>query len=131
MQFRFKIDNSDGMVRKLNCDKIKQQFPDKIPIICEKDPKSEINNIDKTKYLVPNDLTVAQFSFMIRKRLQLPENEAFFLLAKGRYTLTGDMNLIDVYKKYSDSEDGFLYIAYASKVIWGNNQLIIKLLKKV
>ena len=131
MQFRFKIDNSDGMVRKLNCDKIKQQFPDKIPIICEKDPKSEINNIDKTKYLVPNDLTVAQFSFMIRKRLQLPENEAFFLLAKGKYTLTGDMNLIDVYKKYSDSEDGFLYIAYASKVIWGNNQLIIKLLKKV
>ena len=121
MQFRFKIDNSDGMVRKQNCDKIKQQFPDKIPIICEKDPKSEINNIDKTKYLVPNDLTVAQFSFMIRKRLQLPENEAFFLLAKGRYTLTGDMNLIDVYKKYSDSEDGFLYIAYASKVIWGNN----------
>ena len=121
MQFRFKIDNSDGMVRKLNCDKIKQQFPDKIPIICEKDPKSEINNIDKTKYLVPNDLTVAQFSFMIRKRLQLPENEAFFLLAKGKYTLTGDMNLIDVYKKYSDSEDGFLYIAYASKVIWGNN----------
>ena len=130
MQFRFKIDNSDGMVRKQNCDKIKQQFPDKIPIICEKDPKSEINNIDKTKYLVPNDLTVAQFSFMIRKRLQLPENEAFFLLAKGRYTLTGDMNLIDVYKKYSDSEDGFLYIAYASKVIWGNNQLIIKILKK-
>ncbi len=121
MQFRFKIDNSDGMVRKQNCDKIKQQFPDKIPIICEKDPKSEINNIDKTKYLVPNDLTVAQFSFMIRKRLQLPENEAFFLLAKGKYTLTGDMNLIDVYKKYSDSEDGFLYIAYASKVIWGNN----------
>ena len=131
MQFRFKIDNSDGMVRKQNCDKIKQQFPDKIPIICEKDPKSEINNIDKTKYLVPNDLTVAQFSFMIRKRLQLPENEAFFLLAKGKYTLTGDMNLIDVYKKYSDSEDGFLYIAYASKVIWGNNQLIIKILKKV
>jgi GABA(A) receptor-associated protein len=121
MQFRFKIDNSDGMVRKQNCDKIKQQFPDKIPIICEKDPKSEINNIDKTKYLVPNDLTVAQFSFMIRKRLQLPETEAFFLLAKGKYSITAEMSLIDVYKKYCDSEDGFLYIAYASKEIWGNN----------
>ena len=121
MQFKFKLDNSDVMVRKQNCDKIKQQYPDKIPIICEKDPKAKMNNIDKTKYLVPNDLNVGQFSFMIRKRLQLPETEAFFLLAKGKYSITAEMSLIDVYKKYCDSEDGFLYIAYASKEIWGNN----------
>ena len=53
------------------CQKIKAQFPDKIPIICGKDPNSKLADIDKTKYLVPNDLTASQFSFMIRKRIQL------------------------------------------------------------
>ncbi len=119
MEFKFKQENRDVNQRRQNCDKIKQQFPDKIPIICEKDPKSLINDIDKTKYLVPNDLTVSQFSFMIRKRLELKENEAFFLLANGKYSLTGDTNLIEVYDKYRDKDDGFLYIAYASQVTWG------------
>ena len=128
MEFKFKQENRDVNQRRQNCDKIKQQFPDKIPIICEKDPKSLINDIDKTKYLVPNDLTVSQFSFMIRKRLELKENEAFFLLANGKYSLTGDTNLIEVYDKYKDKDDGFLYIAYASQVTWIKYILIVKLL---
>ena len=65
MEFRFKQENRDVEQRRQNCEKIRKQFPDKIPIICEKDPKSKIRDIDKTKYLVPNDLTVSQFSFMI------------------------------------------------------------------
>ena len=43
----------------------------------------------------------------------------FFLLANGKYSLTGDTNLIEVYDKYKDKDDGFLYIAYASQVTWG------------
>ena len=34
-------------------------FQKKVPIICEKDPKSKIKDIDKSKYLVPGDLTVS------------------------------------------------------------------------
>ena len=68
MEFRFKKDNPDTEQRRKECDKIRNQFSEKIPIICEKDPKSNIRDIDKTKYLVPADLTVSQFSFMIRKR---------------------------------------------------------------
>ena len=92
MEFRFKQENRDVNQRRQNCEKIKQQFPDKIPIICEKDPKSNIRDIDKTKYLVPNDLTVSQFSFMIRKRIEIKQEEAFFLLVNGKTSLTGDAN---------------------------------------
>ena len=84
MEFRFKQENRDVNARRQNCEKIRQQFPDKIPIICEKDPKSNIRDIDKTKYLVPNDLTVSQFSFMIRKRIEIKQEEAFFLLVNGK-----------------------------------------------
>ena len=122
MQFKFKEENPDVNQRKQRSDKIKRQFPDKIPVICEKDPHSKtLNDIDKTKYLVPNDLTVAQFSFMIMKRLQLDQKEAFFLLVNGQHSISGNTSLIDVYEKYKDEDDGYLYIAYASQLTWGNS----------
>jgi GABA(A) receptor-associated protein len=120
MEFRFKLENSDPEVRKKECEKIRVQFPEKIPIICEKDPKSNIKDIDKTKYLVPADLTVANFSGMIRKRIEIPEEAAFYLLANGKSSLTGDKLLSEVYDSYKDPEDGFLYVAYASELTWGN-----------
>jgi len=49
-------------------------FQKKVPIICEKDPKSRIKNIDKSKYLIPGDLTASQFSFMIRKNFNFHMN---------------------------------------------------------
>jgi hypothetical protein len=39
-------------------------------VIVEKDPKSHIQDIDKRKFLVPNDISVAQFMWIIRKRIQ-------------------------------------------------------------
>ena len=44
----------------------------------EKAPKSRISDLDKKKYLVPNDLTVGQFYFLIRKRIQLRAEDALF-----------------------------------------------------
>ena len=121
MEFRFKKENSDVDQRKRECEKILAQFPEKIPIICEKDPKSNIKDIDKTKYLVPNDLTVSQFNLMIRKRIEIPQEAAFYLLVNGKNSLTGDAMLSEIYEKHKDPNDGFLYIAYASELTWGNN----------
>ena len=122
MEFKFKKDNPDVNQRRENCNKIRNQFSDKIPIICEKDPKCKrLKDIDKTKYLVPNDLTVSQFSFMIRKRIEIQQEEAFFLLVNGKTSITGDSNLSDIYERHADKEDGFLYIAYSSELTWGNN----------
>ena len=121
MEFRFKKENPDAEQRRKECDKIRNQFSEKIPIICEKDTKSNIRDIDKTKYLVPADLTVSQFSFMIRKRIEIEKEAAFFLLANGKHSITGDTLLSEIYERYKDPEDGFLYIAYASELTWGNN----------
>lgn len=37
-----------------------RRYPDRIPVICEKDPRSDIPPVDKRKYLIPMDLTVGQ-----------------------------------------------------------------------
>jgi len=92
------------------------KYPEKIPIICQKDPNcSNLPETDKTKYLVSKELTVAQFNCMIRNSLGVNEEEsAFYLLVNMKYTITGDISLSEVYQKYKNPQDGFLYIIYTN-----------------
>ena len=70
--------------------KIRAKYPERIPVIVQRAAKSQIPDIDKRKFLVPADLTVAQFMWIIRKRVQLPPEKAIFLfvgrlLPQSRY----------------------------------------------
>ena len=114
--FKFKADYPNVEERRQECNKIKNQYPDKIPIICEKDPKSKIQNIDKNKYLIPLDLDVSQFKVIISTKINHPNGAPFFLLANGKDLLPDSLLLSHVYEKYKDPEDGFLYIAYTSEL---------------
>ena len=60
-----------------------------------------------------------EFILMIKKRINSPVNAELFLLVNGRDLLCSVSWMIEVYKKYKDPEDGFLYIAYASELTWG------------
>jgi len=67
--------------RKAEGEKIRKKYPDRVPVIVEKAPKARIGDLDKKKYLVPSDLTVGQFYFLIRKRIHLrPEDALFFFV---------------------------------------------------
>ena len=89
MEFNFKADINVEK-RKKKYIKIKNSFPDKIPVICERDPKSNLIDIAKNKYLVPVDFTVSQLNGMIRKRVIYNSYEPFFLLFNGKDCVTGD-----------------------------------------
>ena len=123
LEFKFITDNPDVAKRKEECQQIINQYPEKIPIICEKDPKcKDLADIDKTKYLVSKELSVAQFNYMIRKRIGVKEeNSAFYLLINGNFNLTGDQALSEIYNRFKSPDDGFLYIVYASELTWGHN----------
>ena len=56
---------------------------------------------------------------LIRKRIQINQESAFYLLANGKISITGDSLLSEIYEKYKDPKDGFLYIVYASELTWG------------
>lgn len=43
--------------RKQEAEKIRRKYDDRIPVIVERAPNSNIADIDKKKYLVPGDLT--------------------------------------------------------------------------
>ncbi len=94
------------------------KYPDRIPVICEKSQNaSKTPDIDKTKYLVPFDLTIGQFMYVIRKRLKLPAEQAIFFFINGMIPASSHL-INQVYNTYKD-EDGFLYISYSCENTFG------------
>merc|ERR1711871_1353510 len=85
---RFK-DEHNFEKRVEEADKILKKHADRIPVICEKAEGSDIPEIDRKKYLVPQELTVGQFVYVVRKRLRLPAEKAIFIFVDGHLPSTG------------------------------------------
>lgn len=98
---------------------IKNKFPGRIPVIVEvaSNTSKDIPIIDKNKFLVPGDLTLGQFIFIIRKRLTLPSEKALFVFVNNSLPLTSQL-MRELYTHHKDN-DGFLYIKYASENTFG------------
>ena len=105
--------------RKHEALRIREKYPDRIPVICEKEAKSDIATIDKKKYLVPKDLTVGQFVCIIRKRIKLNPEKAIYLFIDNVLPPTGAL-MSAVYEQHKE-EDGFLYISYSGENTFGCN----------
>ena len=114
---KFKYEN-EFTFRKEESERVLRKYPDRVPIICEQYSKSKnIAKIDKNKYLVPKDITVAQFIYIIRSRLKLPAEQALYLIIEG--TIPSSTELVSsVYEIYKD-KDGFLYIEYTNENTFG------------
>jgi len=98
--------------------RIREKYPDRIPVIVEKHTKSEIPDIDKKKYLVPADLTVGQFVYVIRKRIKLTPEKAIFIFVNNVLPPTAAL-MSAVYQEHKD-EDGFLYVTYSGENTFGS-----------
>ena len=104
--------------REVEAGRIRQKYPDRIPVICERAPGSDIPAIDKKKYLVPCDLTVGQFVYVIRKRIKLAPQKAIFIFIGDILPSTAAI-LSKIYEDYKD-EDGFLYVTYSGENSFGS-----------
>jgi len=62
--------------------------------------------------LVPSDLTVGQFCYVIRKRIKLAPEKAIFIFVNEVLPPTAAL-MSSIYDEHKD-EDGFLYITYLS-----------------
>ena len=97
--------------------KIIVKYPDRIPIIVEKSKNSNIAPIDKNKFLVPNDITVGQFVYIIRKRIELTPEKAIFVFIDNILPPTA-CNMKEIYEQHK-CDDGFLYIEYSGENTFG------------
>ncbi|KAF2552747.1 hypothetical protein F2Q68_00037023 [Brassica cretica] len=103
--------------RSAEAARIREKYSDRIPVIVEKAEKSDIPTIDKKKYLVPADLTVGQFVYVIRKRIKLSSEKAIFIFVDNVLPPTGAL-MSAVYEEKKD-DDGFLYVTYSGENTFG------------
>lgn len=96
-----------------------EKYPDRVPIVCERSSNAakDCPQIDKTKYLVPYDLSVGQFIWVIRKRMHMPPEKALFLFINGSIPTSSSI-IGEVYQTHK-SEDHFLYITYSLENTFG------------
>ncbi|KAJ3674863.1 hypothetical protein LUZ60_005479 [Juncus effusus] len=103
--------------RQAEAARIREKYPDRIPVIVERAERSDIPEIDKKKYLVPADLTVGQFVYVVRKRIKLSAEKAIFIFVKNTLPPTAAM-MSAIYEENKD-EDGFLYMTYSGENTFG------------
>ena len=116
-QYSFKsVKNFDE--RKNESKNILEKYPNRIPVIVEKSKNSSVNDIDKHKFLVPNDLTVGQFIHVIRKRINANAEQGIFIFVKERILPPTSSLMVTTYDNYKDN-DGFLYMIYSSENTFG------------
>lgn len=101
--------------RLAESNRIKENFPDKIPIVLIIDNK--IKNITKTKYLIPSSLNIAQLQKCIRNFIKIKSHEAIFLFINNKLVPSTTL-MQEIYDTYKDP-DGFLYINVALESTFG------------
>ena len=116
MKYKFKEENTFDQ-RLADSKRIKLKYPERIPVIVEKNPNTHIADIDKHKFLVPADITVAQFLWIIRKRIDLSAEKALFLFI-GKSMPQSSATMGQLYEDFKD-DDGFLYAGYSGENSFG------------
>jgi GABA(A) receptor-associated protein len=104
--------------RKNEAKRILAKYPDRIPVIVSKHEKTEVSDIDKKKFLVPLDLTVGQFKYVIRKRIHLTPEKAIFIFVNNNLPPVSEL-MRNLYNQHKD-EDGFLYVMYSGENTFGS-----------
>ena len=98
--------------------RIRGKYPDRVPVLVGKYPSTDAPEIDKHKFLVPMDLTVGQFQYVIRKRLKLSPEKALFIFIDRTVPPTSSL-MSTIYEEHKDPETKFLFITYSMESTFG------------
>jgi len=105
-------------LRKEEATRILKKYPERVPVLVEKHKGDKnLPKLDKKKYLVPQDLTVGQFVFTLRKRMEIRASDSMFLFFNDTLVPVSQ-TLGNVYIQHK-LDDGFLYAEYCAENTFG------------
>lgn len=114
----FTIEHSNIETRQKESENIMSRYPNKRPVIIYTNDKN-LNPPEKYKFLVPDDQTMALFMTVLRKNMQLTQEQALWLYVKDGGSMPPTTSSISsVYEEFAN-EDGFLYIQYMGENTFG------------
>ncbi|XP_048885175.1 microtubule-associated proteins 1A/1B light chain 3C [Brienomyrus brachyistius] len=98
---------------------IRSKFPNKLPVIVERYVREKhLPLLDKTKFLVPFELTMGQFLSLLRSKVDLGPTQTLYLMVSDHSMSCMSASMGEIYTQYRDP-DGFLYLTYASQDMFG------------
>ena len=114
----------DQAAREKECNKIKtnKKYDHTVPVIVEPGAGCRLQ-IEKSKYLVPEDLALCQFVYAVRKRIigsLTPEQALFFFVhCKDSTSIpTLSSTMAELHKEFQEP-DGFLYLSFMIESTFG------------
>lgn len=112
-------DNTPIERRKQMAARVKERYPDRLPIICEPIRNETKMRMDKRKFLCPSTLRMSHFIVVIKSRIKdLKPTEAIYIYVNNSIIPPNTMTVSEAYEKYAD-EDGLLYIQFAKENTFG------------
>ena len=105
-------------IKRLNeSNRVSEKHPNRCSVIVGRMDGTDIPELDKHKFLVPRELSVGQFSHVLRKRIKLTPEKAMFIFA-NKTLPAASQSMGSLYDKCKH-QDNFLYISYASENTFG------------
>ena len=98
--------------------RLREKYPDRIPIIIKKARGCKLPELEKNKYIVPNETSFGQFIHVIRKRIKLNGEQSIFCFVNNTVLPTTTETCGELYEKHK-SDDGFLYVIYQGENTFG------------
>ena len=102
-------------------DVIIRKYPDRVPVYIRKSPtcKSDLNDLEKHKYLVPTDMTMGSFLCVIRKQIKISSTQAIFVFVAKKSVLVPTSSMFgDLYTTHKE-DDNMLHLDYTSENTFG------------
>jgi len=103
--------------RQEEAKRIRTKYPERVPVIVEQSRGSSLQELGNKKYMVPHDITVGQFIYVIRKRIRLSADKSMFVFVRDVLPPTAAL-MSSVYDEFRDA-DGFLYVTYSEESTFG------------
>ena len=104
-----KIEKSDfrsnhAFEKRVNESKrIIEKYPDRVPIICERITKN-VPQVDRKKYLCPGDLSLANFMYVIRKRMNLSPEKSIYMFVGNESLAPVSHTMGMIYDHHKDND---------------------------
>lgn len=108
--------------RAAEAHRIRAKYPNRIPVICERAPRSDLPIIDKKKFLVPMNMLMGEFKYIIHKHINqcahnagipMTHEKTIYLFVDNNAPKAGAL-IQEIYEQHV-SQDGFLYIEYSAE----------------
>jgi GABA(A) receptor-associated protein len=103
--------------------RLRQRYPHRVPVICERAPRADLPDIQKKKFLVPSGMLSSEFKYIIHRQIKqaggssLAADQTIYLFVQhsaGSTSPKGGTTMAELYDVYCAS-DGFLHLSFSAE----------------